>query len=156
MLFSPQRMDEAVANLREGFARPGAHCTADAFEVIAGCAVVIEDDLELAADSLRPMLALYIGGMGAREANFHFNVFVRMGFEAEAHRIQELYLDGHKLEAAAAVPTSLVEQVALLGPKEKIRDELAAWKQSIATTLLISSAPRPSVDTLRTMAELVL
>ena len=71
------------------------------------------------------MLALYIGGMGAKEMNFHFDVFVRMGFEAEAHKIQELYLDGHKDEAAAAVPTSMVEKIALIGPRQKIRDELA-------------------------------
>ena len=72
--------------------------------------------MERAADLYRPMLALYIGGMGAKEMNFHFDVFVRMGFEAEAHKIQELYLDGHKDEAAAAVPTSMVEKIALVGP----------------------------------------
>ena len=67
------------------------------------------------------MLALYIGGMGAKEMNFHFDVFVRMGFEAEAHKIQELYLDGHKDDAAAAVPTAMVEKIALIGPRAKIR-----------------------------------
>jgi len=84
--------------------------------------------------------------------NFHFDVFARMGYEAEARKIQELYLDGRKDEAAAAVPTALIEDTALIGPKEKVRDDLEGWKESIATTLLISG----STDTLRTMAELVL
>ncbi len=98
------------------------------------------------------MLALYIGGMGAKEMNFHFDVFVRMGFEAEATKIQELYLDGHKDDAAAAVPTSMVEKIALIGSRQKIHDELAAWQESIATTLLVAG----SADTLRMMAEFLL
>jgi hypothetical protein len=98
------------------------------------------------------MLALYIGGMGARDMNFHFDVFCRMGFEAEATKIQDLYLDGHKEEAAATVPTSLVEKVALIGPRDKIADELSQWKESIATTLLVAG----SAEVLQMMAELVL
>jgi len=152
IFFSPAHMGEFEAALREGFARPGARRNAEDFEVIAFCPVIVSDDVEAAADLYRPMLALYIGGMGAKEANFHFDVFVRMGFEAEAHKVQDLYLGGHKADAAAAIPTALVEQVALIGPKEKIRDELAAWQESIATTLLVAGG----VDTLRLMAELVL
>ena len=75
--------------------------------------MIIADDVETAADMYRPVLALYIGGMGAREVNFHNNVFGRMGYEGEAKLIQDLYLDGKKAEAAAAVPTQLVEDVAL-------------------------------------------
>ncbi len=84
--------------------------------------------------------------------NFHFDVFCRMGFEAEARKIQDLYLDGHKDEAAATVPTSMIEKIALVGPREKIAEELDAWKSSIATTLLVAG----SADVLRMMAELVL
>jgi len=97
-------------------------------------------------------VALYIGGMGAKSMNFHFDVYARMGYEAEATKIQELYLAGHKDEAIAAVPTSLIEDTSLIGPKEKIRDDLEGWKESIATTLLVSG----STETLQTMAELVL
>ena len=97
-------------------------------------------------------IALYIGGMGAKSMNFHFDVFARMGYEAEASKIQELYLAGRKDEAAAAVPTALIEDTALIGPKEKIRDDLEGWRESIATTLLVAGNP----DTLQTMAELVL
>ncbi len=152
IFFSPMHMGEFSASLAEGFARPGARRSAQDFEVIAFCPVLLDDDVERAADSMRPMLALYIGGMGAREMNFHFDVFVRMGFEAEAHKIQDLYLDGRKDEAAAMVPTAMVEKIALVGPKEKIRDDLQQWHESIATTLSVSGGP----ETLRMMAELVL
>jgi F420-dependent oxidoreductase-like protein len=152
IFFSPHHMDEFKASLDEGFARPTARCSAEDFEVIAFCPVVVDDDVERAADAFRPMLALYIGGMGAREMNFHFDVFVRMGFAAEAQKIQDLYLDGRKDEAAAAVPTAMVEKISLIGSREKIRDDLAAWDESIATTLLVAG----STDTLRMMAEFLL
>ena len=90
--------------LAEGFARPGARRTPDDFEVACLVPIIVADDVEAAADLYRPMLALYIGGMGAREVNFHNDVFVRMGYEDEAKHIQDLYLDGKKDEAAAAVP----------------------------------------------------
>ncbi len=158
-LFSPQHMSEFSAALADGFARPGARRSAEDFEVIASCPVRIDDDVDRAADALRPMLALYVGGMGAREKNFHFDVFVRMGFEAQARQIQQLYLDGRKQEAAAAVPTSMVESIALIGPRDKIRDDLAAWRESIATTLVVSPLASDDnfspLDTLRTMAELM-
>jgi F420-dependent oxidoreductase-like protein len=152
IFFSPHHMGEFKASLDEGFARPGARRSAADFEVIAFCPVVVDDDVERAADAFRPMLALYIGGMGAREMNFHFDVFVRMGFAAEAQKIQDLYLDGRKDEAAAAVPTAMVEKISLIGPRHKIRDDLAAWDESIATSLLVSG----TADTLRMMAEFLL
>ncbi len=152
LFFSPEHMGEFSDALAEGFARPGARRSAEDFEVIALCPVIVADDVDRAADVYRPMLALYMGGMGAREANFHFDVFVRMGFGAEARTVQDLYLDGRKADAAAAIPTALVEQVALIGPKEKIRDDLQAWKESMATTLLVAGG----IDTLRLMAELAL
>ena len=98
------------------------------------------------------MYALYFGGMGARGTNFHANVAIRMGYEAEVARIQELYLSGHKDEAAAAVPTGLLEQLTLIGPRDKIRHDLEAWRDSIVTTLLIGGDPAM----LRAAAELVL
>jgi hypothetical protein len=87
---------------------------------------------------VRPFVALYAGGMGARGANFHFEVFARMGWEAEALHIQDLYLEGKKAEAAASVPLAMVEDVALVGPLDKIRDELARWKETCLTTMLVS------------------
>jgi F420-dependent oxidoreductase-like protein len=138
--------------LDEGLARPGAHTSADEFEVAATVPLIITDDVESAADALRPMYALYFGGMGARGTNFHANVAIRMGYEAEVAKIQELYLGGHKDQAAAAVPTKLLEQLTLIGPADKIRHDLEAWRDSIVTTLLIAGDPA----TLRSAAELVL
>jgi F420-dependent oxidoreductase-like protein len=152
IFFSPNAVKAFEPALAEGFGRPGARHTPDDFEVIAFAPTIVDDDIERAADLMRPSVALYIGGMGAKSMNFHFDVFSRMGYEAEATRIQELYLAGHRDEAVAAVPTSLIEDTALIGPKEKIRDDLEGWRESIATTLLVAG----NADTLETMAELVL
>jgi F420-dependent oxidoreductase-like protein len=152
IFFSPNAVKAFEPALAEGFARPGARHTAEDFEVIAFAPTIIDDDIERAADLMRPSVALYIGGMGAKSMNFHFDVYARMGYEAEATKIQELYLAGHRDEAIAAVPTKLIEDTALIGPKEKIRDDLEGWKESIATTLLVAGGP----DTLQLLAELVL
>ncbi|MCE7011437.1 LLM class F420-dependent oxidoreductase [Kibdelosporangium philippinense] len=151
MFFSPRSNDFFRTALQEGFSRPGARRNWDTFEVPAFLPVIVNDDVEKAADWVRPMLALYIGGMGAKGANFHFDVFVRLGYEAECQKIQELYLDGHKAEAVAAVPTKMVEDIALVGPLAKIRDELPAWQESVVTSLLVNT----DVQTLRALAELV-
>ena len=101
---------------------------------------------------LRPFYALYFGGMGAKGTNFHANVAIRMGYEDEVDEIQDLYLDGKKDEAAAAIPRELIEQLSLIGPKDKIRHDLDRWRESIVTTLLVAG----DAATLRTAAELVL
>ena len=151
MFFAPKAMGFFQAALDEGFAKPGARRSAADFEVLASVPVVIDDDLEAAADKMRPSVALYAGGMGAKEANFHFDVICRLGYEAEATKIQELYLAGHQADAIAAVPTKMVEDIALVGPKEKVRDDLEAYRESMLTSMLISG----NAQTLRTMAELV-
>jgi len=123
----------------------------DGFEIAPTAHVVLSDDVDAARDALRPMLALYVGGMGARGANF-YNVLVRRyGYEAEAERIQELYLDGKQRDAIAAVPDALIDEVALVGPAERIRDRLDAWRDAGVTTLLVGTA---DTRTLRAMAEL--
>jgi alkanesulfonate monooxygenase SsuD/methylene tetrahydromethanopterin reductase-like flavin-dependent oxidoreductase (luciferase family) len=90
---------------------------------------------------VRPFLALYAGGMGARGANFHFEVFARMGYEDVAIKVQDLYLAGKKDEAAAAIPLAMVEDVALVGPPDKIKGELDRWKETCITTFLVSGPP---------------
>ncbi len=140
MFYAPRHDQFYRDALAEGFGRPGARHSAESFEVACLVPMLIADDVETAANMYRPALALYIGGMGAREVNFHNNVFARMGYEGEAKLIQDLYLDGKKNEAAAAVPTRLVEDVALVGPREKIRDDLAMWRESTVTTMLVSGA----------------
>jgi F420-dependent oxidoreductase-like protein len=143
IFFSPAMNDFYAGALAEGFARPGARHTAQTFDVVGGPLAIIEDDdLERAADQVRPTLALYIGGMGARGVNFHHEVFVRMGYEAEAKKIQDLYLAGDKKSAIAAVPAKLVEDVALIGPWAKITDEIQRWKQTVLTTFSVHCDPR--------------
>jgi F420-dependent oxidoreductase-like protein len=150
LFYSPTDDEHYRAALREGFARPGSRRSPEDFEVACMAPVVIGEDADAAADRVRPVLALYIGGMGARGVNFHYEVFARMGFEAECARIQDLYLDGRRDEAAAAVPLAMVEKIALVGPREKIADAFAAWQGSLVTTLLVAG----DADTLRLMAEL--
>ncbi len=142
MFFSPKSDGFYRDALAEGFARPGARRTAEQFEVPAFVAVIPDDDLEAAADRMRPSLALYIGGMGAKTMNFHADLFARMGYAAEVEKIQGLFLSGNKADAIAAVPTALVEDVALIGPPAKIRDELQVWTQTVITSLLIQADPR--------------
>jgi len=152
LFYSPHHDDFYRDALDEGLTRPGAHRAKDEFEVAATVPLIVTDDIEAAADAVRPMYALYFGGMGARAANFHANVAIRMGYEQEVAKVQELYLGKHKDEAAAAIPTKLVEHLTLIGSKEKIRHDLEAWRESIVTTLLVGGDPA----TLRTAAELVL
>jgi len=115
--------------------------------------VVVGRDVEACRDHVKPKLALYVGGMGARGRNFYFDLACRYGYEAAARRVQDLYLVGRKDEAAAAVPDALVDEVALCGPRERIRDRLAAWRE-VGVTTLICATRQP--EALRTMAELVL
>jgi len=97
-------------------------------------------------------MALYLGGMGAKGKNFHANVAIRMGYESMIDEVQELYLGGKKDEAGAAIPFELIEELSLIGPADKIRDDVAAWRESIVTTLLIAG----DANTVRQAADIVL
>ena len=139
--------------LAEGFARPGArHTSLDTFEIPNMVNIVIGDDIEACADAVRMFLGFYIGGMGAREVNFHADVFTRMGYGDAVEEIQDLFLDGRKDEAIKKVPLQLVEDVAMVGPLDKVREELdQKWRKTSMTTLLVNGTP----DHLRTVADLV-
>ena len=152
LFFSPQHEGFYRDALAEGFARDGARRSAENFEVAATVPLIPTDDIEAGVDMLRPMYALYFGGMGAKSRNFHADVAVRMGFEGEVAQIKELYLSGKKDEAAAAVPRELIEQLALIGPPDKLRHDLEPWRDSLVTTLLVGG----DAATLRTAAEVVL
>jgi F420-dependent oxidoreductase-like protein len=152
MLLSPIHQDLYRDALAEGFARPGARRSAEDFEVMATVPFVVTDDIEKAVDAARPFYALYFGGMGAKGTNFHANVAIRMGYGDMVDEVQELYLGGKKDEAAAAIPAKLIEELSLIGPKDKLRHDVEAWRESIATTLLISG----DAGTLRDAAEVVL
>jgi len=152
MLFSPHHEDLYRGSLEEGWGRDGARRGPDSFDVAASVPLIVTDDVAAAADSLRPMYALYFGGMGAKGANFHANVPIRMGYEAEVREIQDLYLDGKKDEAAALIPQELIEKLSLIGPKEKIREDLEVWRESIVTTILVQGG----IDMVREAAEVIL
>jgi F420-dependent oxidoreductase-like protein len=153
VLFSPERSAMFHAALNEGFAR--AHPAKDRklFEIAAMVEVRLGEDLASCRDAVRPTLALYIGGMGARGRNFYFDLACRYGYEAAAHAIQDAYLDGRRMQAEAAVPDALIDEVTLCGPKERIAERLESWKDSGVTTLICITT---DVRTVRTLAELAL
>jgi F420-dependent oxidoreductase-like protein len=142
---APERFDDA-------FAPSLAAAPAD-FEIAATASVLVGDDVAALRDALRPHVALYVGGMGAKGRNFYNALVRRYGWEEEAERIQELYLDGKQREAIAAVPDDLVDAVSLVGPKERIAERLAAWADTPVTTLVLGTT---QPEALQTLAELVL
>ena len=127
---NPERFDLFEDALNDGFARAGGGKGLENFEVAPFVSVVLDDDLEKAQIPVRQNLALYIGGMGAREKNFYNDYAIRLGYEAEAKAIQDLFLSGQRAEAAAAVPSQLIDDVALVGSAARIRDRLQIWKEA--------------------------
>ncbi len=154
VFYSPERAGEVYGPLlTEGFAASGEQDKANRFAVVPTVSAVVSDDVERARNGIKPHLALYIGGMGAKGRNFYNNLAVRYGYEEEAARIQDLYLDGKRKEATMAVPDRLVDELNLVGTPEMIRDRLEVWRDAGVTDLTISA---PDVTTLRTLAELAL
>ena len=123
------------------------------FDIVVPVTVHLTDDLQKAYDSIRPSLGFYIGGMGAKDRNFHKELMGRMGYPAEAQKIQDLFFEGKRGEAIAAVPNAFIDDIALVGSKERIRDRLAAWRESRARTLLIHA---PTPEALQQTAEVLL
>jgi F420-dependent oxidoreductase-like protein len=133
MMMDPEKFDTAyLPYLEEGFAKAGGGKSLAGFAVVPGVSVIIADDVEKARMGVKMGLALYIGGMGARDKNFYNDLTKRLGYEEAAVKIQDLFLDGKKGEAAAAVPDALVDAVHLVGPREHIRERLKAWKAAAA------------------------
>lgn len=153
IFFAPERMHVYRSWLDEGFARSTTTKNLANFDIAPTVTVEMGDDVAACRNKIKPHLALYIGGMGAREKNFYFNIACRYGYEEAAHRIQDFYLAGKKLEAMMAVPDELVDEVALCGPRERIAERLAAWQSCGITTLICGTS---DLNALRTMAELAL
>jgi F420-dependent oxidoreductase-like protein len=153
VFFSARRMGVFREWLAEGFRAAGRSTDAQrAFDVMPMVPVVVGDDVAACRAAVKPRLALYVGGMGARGRNFYNDIARRYGYEDAARTIQDLYLGGRKDEATAAVPDALVDEVALCGPRDRIRAQLAEWKDSGVTTLMVAGDARA----VRTMAELCL
>jgi len=154
IFFSPERVRETYgAALDAGFAAAGNGKGPADFDIAPTVTVIVGDDVEQLRGFVKPMLALYIGGMGARGRNFYNDLACRYGYEDAARRIQDLYLDGQKREAAAAVPDALVDEVALVGPRERIAERLDAWREAGVTTMILGAQQD---EALTLMAELVL
>ncbi|MCI9887182.1 LLM class F420-dependent oxidoreductase [Micrococcales bacterium 31B] len=120
-----------------GFATPGARRQRNTFEVVASVYAASAPTLDAAADAMRPLIALYVGGMGAQGANFHADAVARLGFEAECAAIQERYLAGDRKGAAAAVPTAMVDRLTLIGPPERIAERMERYRGSVVDTLIV-------------------
>lgn len=153
--FSPEHVAEFRKLLEEGAARAGR--SLDGFEIAPTVQAYVSDDRDAARDLMRPVLALYVGGMGSRKQNFYNRVMQRYGFEDAAKEIQDLYLDGKKEEAAAAIPVELIDMVTLCGPKDVVEDRLAAFRDAGVGTLMVSPMAftvEERIEQLRTVAEL--
>ncbi len=144
LYYSPEREDVYADGIKD---------RKDGFEILYPMPMHITDDIEAGRLEVKKSLALYVGGMGARDQNFHNALIGRLGFEAAAKEIQDLYLDGKRAEAVARVPDDLVDEIALVGPKDRIKQRLAAWDESAVSGLLVW--PKNDRD-LETYAELVL
>jgi F420-dependent oxidoreductase-like protein len=155
-LMSPEQADLIAGPVLEGIAQAGSAKSLANFDIAPYVRVRMGDDTEACRDAIRPELAFYIGGMGARNKNFYNELVKRMGYESVAIRIQDLFLAGKREEAAAHVPDVLIDETSLVGPRERIVDRLQAWKAVAgagkASTLLLSGA---TIESARVIAEAV-
>ncbi len=153
--FSPENVSDLRALLQEGADRAGR--SLDLFDIAPTVNAYVSDDREAARNLMRPVLALYIGGMGSRQQNFYNQLVKRYGFEEAAETVQELYLEGRKEDAAAAIPDALVDMVSLCGPRDVVRDRLGAYREAGVGTLMVTpmafTAPE-RIEQLRALAEL--
>jgi len=154
-LFSPQHVSELRPLLEEGAARAGR--TLEGFDIAPTVQVFVTDDLEGARNAMRPFIALYVGGMGSRKQNFYNQLVCRYGYEAQARQIQDLYLEGKREEAMAAVPDELIDSVSLCGPPDVVRERLAVYRDAGVGTLGVTPVAftKPErLEQLRLVAEL--
>jgi F420-dependent oxidoreductase-like protein len=135
VFFSPEHTKALRGPLEEGAARAGR--SLDAFLVCPSVNVMIGDDVESARNAVRPVLALYVGGMGSREQNFYNRLVSNYGFEREAQQVQELYLEGRRTEAMFALPDELIDMVCLVGPRDRVRERLRAYRDAGVDTLIV-------------------
>ena len=150
--FSPKRMSLFRPHLEDGFARAGDGKSWTDFDIAAGCTVAIGDDVKSLLAMQKPHLALYMGGMGAREKNFHNEMAIKYGYGEAAARIQELYLAGRKQEAADAVPDELCDEMSLVGPVERIKERYRAWEDAGVTTMLVQARQPEALELMADIA----
>ena len=152
MHVTPGNLAPKLALLEEGLARRTDGRTIKDLEIVANAQLVLTDDVKGAIDAIRPHIALYVGGMGAKEKNFHNDAMVERGFAAEAARIQELYLAGRKEEAAAAVPAEYIDDAGLIGPPDRLRQRYRLWADSGFTLLRLTCRDQASLEAIAAIA----
>jgi F420-dependent oxidoreductase-like protein len=152
--FVPGSLPEYLPWLEEGFRRAGNGKSLDGFEIMPNVHVNVTDDVQAGLDALKPDTALYVGGMGHRDKNFHKDLMIRRGFGDAAERIQELYLAGRKDEAIAAVPDDWVDQKSLVGPPARIVERFRAWEDSGATCVGVRSRQPEAIEVMAEAARL--
>jgi len=157
--FSPEHVAEFRTLLEEGAARAGNGKQIDeSFDIAPNVNLCIDDDIDKARDAVRPLLALYVGGMGSRKKNFYNSLVQRYGFEDAAKEVQDLYLDGKKEEAAAALPAELIDRTSLVGPKERVKERLEVYREAGVGTLVATPTvvdPEARKRMIREIAEMV-
>jgi F420-dependent oxidoreductase-like protein len=156
-LFSPEHVGEFRPLLEEGFARAGGGKGFDDFDIVPTVTAMVSDDRESARDAMRHYVALYVGGMGSRKQNFYNALVRRYGFEDAAQEVQDLYLEGKKDEAMAALPGELLDKVSLCGPPDVVRERLAVFRDAGVGTLMVapmSWSLGDRLEQLRLVAEL--
>src|SRR3954469_3777555 len=157
--FSPDHVGEMRKLLEEGAARAGnGKAIDDSFDIAPTVNVCVDDDVEKAREAMRPVLALYVGGMGSRKQNFYNKLMRRYGYEDAAREVQDLYLDGKKEEAAAALPGELIDKVSLCGPRDRIKERLQLYRDAGVGTLMITPmawTAEGRSEMMRTVAELL-
>jgi F420-dependent oxidoreductase-like protein len=153
--FSPEHVVESRALLEQGAARAGdGKRIDDSFEIAPNVNLCIDDDIDKARDAMRPFLALYVGGMGSRKQNFYNALMRRYGFEQAADEVQDLYLEGKRDEAAAALPAELIDRTALCGPRERVAERLEVYRDAGVGTLIVSPMAFDPEQRRRTIREL--
>ena len=150
----PGTLPEYLPWLEEGFRRAGGGKSLKDFEIQGMAHVEVSNDVQASLDALKPDVALYVGGMGHRDKNFHKDMMIRRGYGDAADRIQELYLAGHKEEATAAVPDDWVDHKSLVGPPARIKQRYRAWEDSGLTSLTVRSRQPEAIDVMAAAARL--
>ncbi|GAB26038.1 putative F420-dependent oxidoreductase [Gordonia polyisoprenivorans NBRC 16320 = JCM 10675] len=152
LFYTPRMADTYNAWLDEGFARPGARRSREDFEICATAQIVITDDRDASYAAIKPFLALYMGGMGSEDTNFHAEVYRRMGYGEVVDEVTSLFRSGRKDDAAAIIPDQVVDDSAIVGDVDHVREQIAVWEKAGVTTMLVSPG---SVEEVRRLASLV-
>ncbi|MGB3486304.1 MAG: LLM class F420-dependent oxidoreductase [Mycobacterium sp.] len=152
IFYTPRMADTYNAWLDEGFARPGARRTRETFEICATAQVVVTDDRPAVFEMIKPFLALYMGGMGAEDTNFHADVYRRMGYSEVVDEVTELFRSNRKDEAAKVIPDELVDDAAIVGDVDHVKEQIKLWEAAGVTMMVIGAR---SVEQIRELSALV-